>query len=67
MSKAKVLKHVKTAYCCQCYSPIGFVVWPGKVNPRGSERAAIGFGSTASLAWKNAEKNIRTPHKKEEK
>ena len=44
----------RDAYCCRLNDGSGYLVWPGKCQPRGSEKSAIGFGTTAQLAWKQA-------------
>jgi hypothetical protein len=56
-SKAKVKKKLPDAYCVKLYAPINghhYIVWPGKVAPRGCVTSAIGAGRTAAEAWKDA-------------
>lgn len=54
--KARVLRKLPDAHCVRLNSKIdgkGFIVWPGKIQPRGLEQPAIGLGRTASEAWKS--------------
>lgn len=51
--KKRVQRALPDAFCCRCTNPVGFIVWPGKVQPRGFERPAIGFGKTAREAWES--------------
>ncbi len=51
MTKAKVKKLVPDAFCVRLDDKSGYIVWPGKIQPRGFERGAIGFGRTAAEAW----------------
>lgn len=39
------------AYCVRLNNSSGYIVWPDKIQPRGYERPAIGFGKTARMAW----------------
>lgn len=32
----------------------GYFVWPGRCQPRGFERCAIGYGTTVAKAWAEA-------------
>lgn len=49
--KLKVIRSFPDAYCVRMNDGSGYIVWPGKVQPRGFERCAIGFGKTARDAW----------------
>jgi hypothetical protein len=62
MSKKRVKRKLPDAYCVRLLEPIDgkkFIVWPGKVQPRGFERGAIGLGRTSAEAWIEAKKNIK--------
>ncbi len=54
--KAAARAILPDAYCVKSKDPYlkGFIVWPGRCQPRGFERAAIGFGTTAAKAWAEA-------------
>lgn len=54
-SKAKVLRVLPDAFCVRLNDRSGYIVWPGKIQTRGFERAAIGLGKTARLAWKSVQ------------
>ena len=47
------------AYCVRLNDRSGYIVWPGKVQPRGCERPAIGLGTTARSAWLDAWQNTK--------
>lgn len=51
----RTLRQVREAFCVKLSDGSGFIVWPRReVGPRGAEMFAIGFGTTAALAWKSA-------------
>ena len=49
--KKKVLKQFPGAYCRRLNDGTGYIIWPGKIQPRGHEKCAIGIGVTAAKAW----------------
>ena len=49
--KKKVLKRFPDAFCVRLDNRTGYIVWPGKMQARGCEQAAIGLGKNARLAW----------------
>ena len=53
--KKRVLKKIPDAFCVKMSLTKGYVVWPGKQQPRGLERPAIGLGLTARQAWGSVE------------
>ena len=57
-AKEKVLKKFHQAYCVKLADGTGYIVWPGKIQPRGFERPAIGLGRTARAAWQCAQHAI---------
>lgn len=57
MNKAKVKKILPDSFCVRLTEPINhmrFLVWPGRVGPRGTLHTALGYGRTATEAWRNA-------------
>jgi hypothetical protein len=52
-AKTRVLKHLKDAFCVRLDNGSGYIVWPGKTQPRGCEQPAIGLGKSAQKAWKS--------------
>jgi hypothetical protein len=57
-AKKSVLKTLKNAFCVKMEGDRGYIVWPGKMQPRGFEQPAIGVGGSAAMAWRDARKNI---------
>lgn len=51
MSKRLVRRKLPDAFCVRLNDGSGFIVWPGRVQPRGFERPAVGYGKTARKAW----------------
>jgi hypothetical protein len=43
----------------RCRDQSGYVVWPGRCQPRGFEQSSIGFGRTARQAWQSV--TLKTP------
>ncbi len=64
--KRMVLKLIPNAYCVKLRTGEGFLVWPGKVQPRGFEQPAIGFALSASGAWADAWVNCQPTQGREE-
>jgi hypothetical protein len=57
-NKKSVLRKIKGAHCVRLNDGTGYVVWAGKIQPRGFEQPAIGFGLTARQAWASVEFQI---------
>jgi uncharacterized protein YbdZ (MbtH family) len=55
VNKRSVKRIAKDAFCVRLNDRSGYVVWPGKIQPRGFERSAIGYGKTARQAWASVE------------
>jgi len=54
MDKKSVKKKLPESYCVKMEVKIGemkYIVWAGKIRPRGFEMGAIGLGKTAAKAW----------------
>jgi len=49
--KKRVLRMLPQAFCVRLDDGSGYIVWPGKVQPRGFEQPACGYGKTARQAW----------------
>lgn len=56
--KTKIRKKFPDAYCVKLNDGSGYIVWPGKVQPRGLELPAIGTGTTPRQAWVNAHTTV---------
>jgi len=39
------------AFCVRLNDGSGYIVWPCKIQPRGYEPTACGYGKTARQAW----------------
>lgn len=56
-----VLRIMPDAYCVRLDDKSGYIVWPGKIQPRGYEQPACGYGKTAREAWASVQlKNRKT-------
>lgn len=49
--KRLVRRALPDAYCVRLNDGSGYLVWPGKIQPRGFEQPACGYGKTARQAW----------------
>lgn len=49
--KTRVKRAAPNAFCVKLNDGSGYIVWPGRVQPRGFEQGAIGLAATARAAW----------------
>lgn len=52
-AKLVIRRSLPDAYCVRLMDNTGYIVWPGKIQPRGFERPACGYGKTARQAWES--------------
>lgn len=53
-AKHRVQEKLPDAYCVKLNTPVNglkWIVWPGKIQPRGLEQPAIGLGTSPRAAW----------------
>lgn len=53
--KSSVRKVLPESFCVRLSDGSGYIVWPTKIRPRGSEPVACGFGRTARQAWESVQ------------
>lgn len=58
-ARRRVLRAIPEAFCVRLNDGTGYIIWPGKVQDRGFERPAIGYGVTARAAWASVEINAK--------
>lgn len=62
--KKNVKRVFPLAFCKRLSDCSGYIIWEGKIKPRGFETPALGIGKNSVEAWKNAYQNIWDEAKK---